>query len=246
VPGGQATSSAGSVPWTIPVVEEPYPGTTTGPTPPDDGETTTEEAPPTRTETTTVAEATAARAATPRIADDAAAVPVTVAVPAGTTPGVYDVTLTASDEGGSRSATARVRVSAAPVPAPPATPAAPAAPVTPAAPRKSISATVKLLRATQVSRRTRRVHLGTVTCVRDAGACTVRTRVRIGTRTIGTIVRTVGPKSSGPVTLRLTRANLARLIERSATATTTVSAAESVDIVRTTTVKAKALPRKKR
>jgi hypothetical protein len=228
VPDGRATPSADAVPWAVPPVEEP-------PT----------EVPPTTTETTTALRPAAVARAAPGVTTAPATV--AVAVPAGTAPGVYDVTLRAADEGGSRSATARIRVPAPPAPVPagpagPAGPAAPAAPVTPAAPRKAISATVKLLRATTVSRRTRRVHLGRVTCVRDTGRCTVRTRVKIGGRTIGTATASVAPKASGQVTLRLTRANLRRLIARPAKATTTVSADGSLDIVRTTTVRAKKAP----
>ena len=222
--------------------------TTTVVDPPADTPTTVAD---TTTDTTTTVDTTPTappRAAARRDAADASgsstAVPVTVAVPTGTPAGVYDVTLRAEDEGGSRTATARLRVSAAPATSTPAPAPAPPA-TTPAAPRKPISATVRLLRSTVVSRRTRRVHVGQVTCVRDGGVCTVRTRVKIGNRLIGSIVRTIPAKSSGPVTLRLTRANLARLIEQRATATTTVSAIGSADIVRTTKVRAKALPKKR-
>lgn len=236
VPGGQASPSVGSVPWAT-TPDEPPPTTTT--------DTASVAAPATV--------APPARTASGRAAADvrSADVGVSVAVPAGTPGGVYDVTLKAQDQGGSRSATARIRVPAAAVtpdavpPAAPA-PAAPPAPAPPTATRRPISATVQLLRSTTVSRRTRRVHVGRVTCVRDTGSCLVRTRVRIGSRSLGGVVRTIRAKSSSTVTLRLTRANLARLIARRATATTTVSATGSADILRTTTVEAKALPRKRR
>ena len=267
VPGAQASSGAASVPWATTPVDPPTDTTTTVVDPPTDtttDTTTTVVDPPadTTTDTTTTVTDTTTdttttvdtlptappRAAARRDATDASgsstAVPVTVAVPTGTPAGVYDVTLRAEDEGGSRTATARLRVSAAPATSAPAPPAAPPT-TTPPAPRTSISATVQLLRSTVVSRRTRRVHVGQVTCVRDSGVCTVRTRVKIGSRLIGSIVRTIPAKSSGPVTLRLTRANLARLVERRATATTTVTAIGSADIVRTTKVRAKAPPKKR-
>jgi hypothetical protein len=53
---------------------------------------------------------TDARAATRAAGDAATDVPVTVTVPASTASGVYDVVLRAADEGGERSATARIRV----------------------------------------------------------------------------------------------------------------------------------------
>lgn len=260
VPGTQATPSRDALPWDPAPVDPP---TTTDEVPPttttvEEPPTTTDEEPPattTTTDTSTITTLMRGATSAPAAARDAGpgsvAVPVSVAVPAGTSPGVYEVTLRAEDEGGSRTATARLRVAAAPVaatpaaPAPPVTPDAAPAPVTPAQPRKTISATVKLLRSAVVSRRTRRLHLGSVSCVRTAGTCTVRTRVRVGGRTIGSVTRTVRAQRSTRLTLRLTRANLARLSARSATATTTVSAAGSDDVVRRTTVRAKAAPRRR-
>ncbi|WP_026910014.1 hypothetical protein [Patulibacter minatonensis] len=241
VPGGEATPTPTTVRWETTPVD---PTTTTGPTPPTDPTGTLSRAAP------------ATRASSPRaaLADASTDVPVAVVVPAATAAGVYDVTLKASDDGGSRSATARIRVTAAAVPAAPtapATPAAPAAPVgpagTPAPTRKPISTTVKLLKVSLVSRRTRRLHLGRVTCVREKGSgpCVVRSRVTSSGKEIGRISVKVQPRTSAKITLRLTRSALAKVVANAARATTTVSAAGSTDVVRVTKVRAKPLPRKR-
>jgi hypothetical protein len=255
VPGAQASSGTASVPWATPPVDPPTDTTTTVVDPPTDtttDTTTTVIDPPTDTTTTVDTTPTAPpRAAARRDAADASGssttVPVTVAVPSGTPAGVYDVTLRAEDEGGSRTATARLRVSAAPVaPAPgqaPATTPAPATPPPATRPdRDRLRVATKVLRTATVSPRTRRVHLGRVTCVRTKGTCSVRTTVRVGGRTIGRLSLKVRARTSAGVTLRLTRAGLERLRAKAAVATTTVTAAGQDRVVRTTRVSVKGRP----
>lgn len=171
-----------------------------------------------------------------------------IAVPRTTPAGSYTLTLQAADAGGSRTATVRVDVAAAPgtPPAPPATapptttpPVAPAPPATPAPkPRVApVSASVRVLRIARPARGGHLVVLGRVRCVRTKAACSVRSTLKVGTRTIGTATLRIGAKTARTIRIRLTGRDAARLRSREGRATTTVTAPGTAPIVRTTTVR---------